>query len=197
MYKNALCKQLFLRWSTLQEFKLKASNPEYFCLTCVQDIDGQALLLLTLPTVQECMDLKLGPAIKLCHQIERVKVAFYKQYANWWRSSDRSKPGNVGLRGFPNYFGSRLLCISTHRGTAGGCFQMRSWRINFWDTICVKMICSTHEKQKNFLTVDSGRTEHTELICVLYWSVKKLRTCFFFLLLFISIWFVIEEHHSN
>lgn len=49
---------------------------------CVQDIDGQALLLLTLPTVQECMDLKLGPAIKLCHQIERVKIAFYKQYAN-------------------------------------------------------------------------------------------------------------------
>uniref|UniRef100_A0A673AY10 SAM domain-containing protein n=1 Tax=Sphaeramia orbicularis TaxID=375764 RepID=A0A673AY10_9TELE len=47
-----------------------------------QDIDGQALLLLTLPTVQECMDLKLGPAIKLCHQIERVKVAFYRQYAN-------------------------------------------------------------------------------------------------------------------
>uniref|UniRef100_A0A1A8K997 Scm-like with four mbt domains 2 n=1 Tax=Nothobranchius kuhntae TaxID=321403 RepID=A0A1A8K997_NOTKU len=47
-----------------------------------QDIDGQALLLLTLPTVQECMDLKLGPAIKLCHQIERVKVAFYKQFAN-------------------------------------------------------------------------------------------------------------------
>ncbi|TKS90522.1 Scm-like with four MBT domains protein 2 [Collichthys lucidus] len=47
-----------------------------------EDIDGQALLLLTLPTVQECMDLKLGPAIKLCHQIERVKVAFYKQYAN-------------------------------------------------------------------------------------------------------------------
>ncbi|XP_044284337.1 scm-like with four MBT domains protein 2 isoform X2 [Varanus komodoensis] len=46
-----------------------------------QDIDGQALLLLTLPTVQECMDLKLGPAIKLCHQIERVKLAFYTQYA--------------------------------------------------------------------------------------------------------------------
>ncbi|XP_061494274.1 scm-like with four MBT domains protein 2 isoform X2 [Rhineura floridana] len=47
-----------------------------------QDIDGQALLLLTLPTVQECMELKLGPAIKLCHQIERVKKAFYAQYAN-------------------------------------------------------------------------------------------------------------------
>ncbi|KAK2105519.1 Scm-like with four MBT domains protein 2 [Saguinus oedipus] len=49
---------------------------------CLCDIDGQALLLLTLPTVQECMELKLGPAIKLCHQIERVKVAFYAQYAN-------------------------------------------------------------------------------------------------------------------
>ncbi|XP_075064691.1 scm-like with four MBT domains protein 2 isoform X2 [Mixophyes fleayi] len=47
-----------------------------------QDIDGQALLLLTLPTVQECMELKLGPAIKLCHHIERVKVAFYAQYGN-------------------------------------------------------------------------------------------------------------------
>lgn len=56
-------------------------TPEHFRL-CLQDIDGQALLLLTLPTVQECMDLKLGPAIKLCHQIERVKVAFYSQYAN-------------------------------------------------------------------------------------------------------------------
>ncbi|XP_069499645.1 scm-like with four MBT domains protein 1 [Ambystoma mexicanum] len=46
-----------------------------------QEIDGQALLLLTLPTVQECMDLKLGPAIKLCHHIERVKLAFYQQFA--------------------------------------------------------------------------------------------------------------------
>ncbi|MGH0135786.1 UNVERIFIED_CONTAM: hypothetical protein FKN15_035174 [Acipenser sinensis] len=50
--------------------------------SAAKDIDGQALLLLTLPTVQECMELKLGPAIKLCHQIERVKVAFYAQYAN-------------------------------------------------------------------------------------------------------------------
>lgn len=46
-----------------------------------QEIDGQALLLLTLPTVQECMDLKLGPAIKLCHHIERIKIAFYEQFA--------------------------------------------------------------------------------------------------------------------
>lgn len=46
-----------------------------------QEIDGQALLLLTLPTVQEHLELKLGPAIKLCHQIEKVKIAFYDQYA--------------------------------------------------------------------------------------------------------------------
>lgn len=46
-----------------------------------QEIDGQALLLLNLPTVQECMDLKLGPAVKLCHHIERVKLAFYQQFA--------------------------------------------------------------------------------------------------------------------
>ncbi|KAL4656003.1 scm-like with four MBT domains protein 1 isoform X1 [Arapaima gigas] len=47
-----------------------------------QEIDGQALLLLTLPTVQECMELKLGPAVKLCSHIERVKLAFYQQFAS-------------------------------------------------------------------------------------------------------------------
>ncbi|XP_023933206.1 scm-like with four MBT domains protein 1 isoform X1 [Lingula anatina] len=45
-----------------------------------QDIDGQALLLLSLPTLQEHMELKLGPAIKLCHHIERVKLAFFEQF---------------------------------------------------------------------------------------------------------------------
>ncbi|XP_014673390.1 PREDICTED: polyhomeotic-like protein 2 [Priapulus caudatus] len=44
-----------------------------------QEIDGQALLLLNLPTVQEHLELKLGPAVKLCHHIERVKVAFFTQ----------------------------------------------------------------------------------------------------------------------
>uniref|UniRef100_A0A8C7VAQ9 SLED domain-containing protein n=1 Tax=Oncorhynchus mykiss TaxID=8022 RepID=A0A8C7VAQ9_ONCMY len=46
------------------------------------EIDGQALLLLSLPTVQECMGLKLGPAIKLCHLIERIKLAFYQHFAS-------------------------------------------------------------------------------------------------------------------
>lgn len=68
-----------------QGVRQPSSQIAVLALTCSlsqQDIDGQALLLLTLPTVQECMELKLGPAIKLCHQIERVKVAFYAQYAN-------------------------------------------------------------------------------------------------------------------
>ncbi|GAB6033518.1 Scm-like with four MBT domains protein 2 [Chamberlinius hualienensis] len=48
-----------------------------------QEIDGQALLLLTLPTIQEHLELKLGPAIKLCHHIEQLKSAFYNsQYGS-------------------------------------------------------------------------------------------------------------------
>ncbi|XP_059151098.1 scm-like with four MBT domains protein 1 [Physella acuta] len=46
-----------------------------------EEIDGQALLLLTLPNVQEYMGIKLGPAIKLCHLIERIKIAFYESFA--------------------------------------------------------------------------------------------------------------------
>ncbi|KAK7915432.1 hypothetical protein WMY93_011193 [Mugilogobius chulae] len=58
-----------------------------------QDIDGQALLLLNLPTVQECMDLKLGPAIKLCYHIERLKLAFYQQFATGTPEADRPPEG--------------------------------------------------------------------------------------------------------
>ncbi|XP_013794742.1 scm-like with four MBT domains protein 1 [Limulus polyphemus] len=46
-----------------------------------QEVDGQALLLLTLPAVQEFLELKLGPAIKFCHQVEQVKLAFYTRFA--------------------------------------------------------------------------------------------------------------------
>jgi len=38
-------------------------------------------MLLSLPTIQEHLELKLGPAVKLCHQIERVKIAFFEQFA--------------------------------------------------------------------------------------------------------------------
>ncbi|CAH1784251.1 unnamed protein product [Owenia fusiformis] len=47
-----------------------------------QEIDGQALLLLSLPSLQEHLELKLGPAIKLCHHIERVKLSFFDQWAD-------------------------------------------------------------------------------------------------------------------
>ena len=54
------------------------------CKLCVlvtlQEIDGQAFLLLSLPTVQEYLEYKLGPAVKLCHHIERLKFAFFQQY---------------------------------------------------------------------------------------------------------------------
>ncbi|MEQ2163897.1 Scm-like with four MBT domains protein 1, partial [Goodea atripinnis] len=62
-----------------------------------QEIDGQALLLLNLPTVQECMDLKLGPAIKLCHHIERVKLAFYQQFATLGLVALAAGPGGAAL----------------------------------------------------------------------------------------------------
>lgn len=54
---------------------------QYLQFFILQDIDGQAFLLLDLATLQEHLELKLGPAVKLCHQIERLKVAFFEQYA--------------------------------------------------------------------------------------------------------------------
>ncbi|XP_075040074.1 scm-like with four MBT domains protein 1 [Mixophyes fleayi] len=47
-----------------------------------QEIDGKALLLLNLPAVQDCMDLKPAMAIKLCYHIERVKLAFYQSFSS-------------------------------------------------------------------------------------------------------------------
>uniref|UniRef100_A0A672T8B0 Scm like with four mbt domains 2 n=1 Tax=Sinocyclocheilus grahami TaxID=75366 RepID=A0A672T8B0_SINGR len=84
--QKCICFQQQILCIKQEQAKLVKQN-QIFMLThtpffLLKDIDGQALLLLTLPTVQECMDLKLGPAIKLCHQIERVKVAFYSQFAN-------------------------------------------------------------------------------------------------------------------
>ncbi|XP_065299453.2 scm-like with four MBT domains protein 2 isoform X2 [Dermacentor albipictus] len=46
-----------------------------------QEIDGQALLLLTLPMVQEFLELQPDPAIQFCQLLERIKLAFYLQYA--------------------------------------------------------------------------------------------------------------------
>lgn len=40
---------------------------------CLQEIDGKALMLLRSDMVMKYMGLKLGPALKLCHHIERLK----------------------------------------------------------------------------------------------------------------------------
>ena len=45
-----------------------------------EQIDGQAFMLLNLPTVQQHLGLKIGPAIRLCHIIERVKLGFFLSY---------------------------------------------------------------------------------------------------------------------
>jgi polycomb protein SCMH1 len=39
----------------------------------LQEIDGRALLLLTSETMMKYMGLKLGPALKLCNIIEKLK----------------------------------------------------------------------------------------------------------------------------
>lgn len=39
-----------------------------------QEIDGKALMLLRSDMIMKYMGLKLGPALKLCHHIERLKL---------------------------------------------------------------------------------------------------------------------------
>jgi hypothetical protein len=36
--------------------------------------------MLNLPTIQNYMNLKLGPAIKLAHLVEKLKQAYFMQY---------------------------------------------------------------------------------------------------------------------
>ena len=43
-------------------------------LLVFQEIDGKALLLLNSEMLMKYMGLKLGPALKLCHVIDKVKV---------------------------------------------------------------------------------------------------------------------------
>jgi len=40
---------------------------------CWQEIDGKALLLLTSDMMMKYMGLKLGPALKLCNAVEKLK----------------------------------------------------------------------------------------------------------------------------
>ncbi len=42
-------------------------------LLSLQEIDGKALMLLRSDIIMKYMGLKLGPALKLCHHIEKLK----------------------------------------------------------------------------------------------------------------------------
>ncbi|XP_064488102.1 scm-like with four MBT domains protein 2 isoform X2 [Ornithodoros turicata] len=72
-----------LEWSVSDVVRfIKTTDCSHLAKTLQeQEIDGQALLLLTLPTVQEFLELKMGPAVKFCHLIERIKLTFYTQFA--------------------------------------------------------------------------------------------------------------------
>lgn len=48
--------------------------PTYGVLSLsLQEIDGKALMLLRSDIIMKYMGLKLGPALKLCHHIEKLK----------------------------------------------------------------------------------------------------------------------------
>lgn len=168
-------------------------NIDLFSLP-LQDIDGQALLLLTLPTVQECMDLKLGPAIKLCHQIERVKVAFYRQYANWSRSSTSptehpgSRPasqGNVGcwircllvenLGSFGNGVSAKGSFFYVLESCFGRTQKTRTCGLISGTLSVWKCDAALTKKEEKLTPLSTPAEQNTsESIRVLYWTVKKL-----------------------
>ena len=47
----------------------------FFSRPCPQEIDGHALLLLRSDMVMKYLCLQLGPALKLCYHIEKLKQA--------------------------------------------------------------------------------------------------------------------------
>ena len=63
-----------------------------FAINFIQEIDGQSFLMLDLPTIQNYMNLKLGPAIKLAHLVERLKLVYFQQYKTADTTTLRSMP---------------------------------------------------------------------------------------------------------
>lgn len=54
--------------------KNQKSDLSYLCLCgALQEIDGDALLLLKSEMMMKYLGLKLGPALKLCYHIDRLK----------------------------------------------------------------------------------------------------------------------------
>jgi hypothetical protein len=73
-----------LYWSTSEVCKYLVENKfdsNLMRLIEEQEIDGQSFLMLTLPTIQNYMNLKLGPAIKLAHLVDKLKFAYFQQFS--------------------------------------------------------------------------------------------------------------------
>nr|XP_039248247.1 scm-like with four MBT domains protein 2 [Styela clava] len=72
-----------VQWTVqeVMDFMSSTDCAEFAETLSSHQIDGQALLLLTLPVLQQCLELKLGPALKVARQVERVKMAFYEKFA--------------------------------------------------------------------------------------------------------------------
>lgn len=68
---NVIFKRQLAAVDDLQLCRFSSFNKSH-CL-CPQEIDGKALMLLRSDMIMKYMGLKLGPALKLCHHIERLK----------------------------------------------------------------------------------------------------------------------------
>lgn len=74
-----------VNWTTTDVCKYLTDNKfETNLLYLIQEheLDGQSFLMLNLPTIQNYMNLKLGPAIKLSHLVEKLKMIYFQQYQN-------------------------------------------------------------------------------------------------------------------
>lgn len=73
-------------WQISDVCKYLAENkfePHLIYLIKEHEIDGQSFLMLNLPTIQNYMKLKLGPAIKLAHLVEKLKQIHFKQFKSF------------------------------------------------------------------------------------------------------------------
>lgn len=73
-----------LHWNTnkVVEFIQSTDCARWAACFSQNRVDGQALLLLTMPDIQHHFGMKLGEALKVARQVERVKIAFYEQFCS-------------------------------------------------------------------------------------------------------------------
>lgn len=127
-------------------------------LASLQEIDGKALLLLRSDMVMKYMGLKLGPALKLCYHIERLKQA-----QRWRHSGSQCSPCNPTCHSWdlvlpfqsifkdlfiPHMFQPATRTVSTQLNSKG-------WSVNCLHCIYVQK-----------LTEEKIFTKLTRFICV-------------------------------